>query len=149
MTKRKAGVGALALAALLLTCCQRADMEIVYVFPEGFRGVAKIRSRRPEGLALRPQREGANRQVLTLQFPASGVLDIRGESPTLDWYSPSARYADGTAIPVAGFGGKVAEDAVALRGMGGIINDEEWYVVGTFADQLKAAAERHAYKYPD
>ena len=149
MLKGMAGAGVITLAVILVTGCLHRDVELVYVFPDGFHGVAKIRSNRPTGVTLEARDEGMERRIITLEFPASGVLEIKGESPTLDWYSPSARYAGGKTIPVAGVDKDVAKDVIALRGMGGIIDDEEWYVVGSFDDLFKANKERHAYKYPD
>lgn len=112
-------------------------MTLEFVVPTGFTGVIKLKARSPEGVELSPMNGW-----VTLAFPASGELEIKGELPTLEWHKPVARFADGTPIPIPTAAGGVSDDAVALRGLGKRNdNTEAWYLVGR-ADKMRDAMDK-------
>jgi hypothetical protein len=112
-------------------------MTLEFVVPTGFSGVIKLKARSSEGIELRP-----TNQWITLVFPASGELEIKGKLPTLEWHKPVARFADGKSIPIPGPAASVPDDAVALRGLGKKNdNTEAWYLVGR-ADQMQDAMDQ-------
>ena len=124
---------------ILLTGCIRGYITVEYVFPEGFRGPAVIRVRQPSGIPACEQdylRPGTNRCVLT--FPPSGIMNTQGEAPvTQDQWHASARYANGTEIPISGAPQtKISSGQVALWSLGSIQEGENWLFVGT-ADEFE------------
>jgi hypothetical protein len=123
--------------------------ELIYIFPDGFRGIAIVRSNKPSGVSVKP-----SGGVVTLIFPASGILDIRGDDPIHDWHRPSARYVSGETIPAASANPDrpISDDVVGLRTVGSkgesADGDEEtWYVVGTFDELKKAVAKMRGFEY--
>lgn len=126
----------LLLASLLLTTsgCRRKSMTLEYVVPNGFSGVLRLRAGVADGVKLT-----ATNETVTLVFPESGTLNLKGSLPTLDWHKPLARFVDGTPIPIPGPAVAVSDDVVALRGLGVKNNTtESWYLVGK-ADQMQEA----------
>jgi hypothetical protein len=115
--------------------------EVVLVFPNGFRGTARIRAKQPDGMPLE-----LSENTYTLQFPASGILSIRGELPTLKWHHLQARYSDGNAIPIAGPEQAVTDSEIVLRSLG--VSEggaEDWYAVGTSADAKKGLTDKWGF----
>lgn len=117
--------------------CQNRSMTLEFVVPNGFSGVLKLRANSANGVELMP-----TNGVIALVFPASGTLDVKGKLPTLEWHKPIARFADGTPIPIPGPNTNVADNTLALRGLGiKNNNSESWYLVGT-ADQMQDAMNK-------
>lgn len=117
--------------------CQKKSMTLEFVVPTGFSGVLKLRASSTGGVEL-----AATNGSISLVFPASGALDVKGTLPTLEWHKPVARFADGTSIPIPGPAAPVPDDAVALRGLGIKNNNtESWYLVGK-ADQMQDAMNK-------
>ena len=65
MLKTLTGVGVMTLAVIMFGGCLHRDTELVYVFPDGFHGVAKIRSNHSTGVTLEARDEGMERRVTT------------------------------------------------------------------------------------
>jgi hypothetical protein len=115
-----------------------------YVFPDGFSGIAKIRSVKSEGVTL-----VENNGVVTLDFPPSGVLEIKGKLPIFDWHKPVAHYQSGKTIPVATPPNEVSDNEIALRDVSGTKqNTEEWYVVGKFSEIHAAQTQMNGFEFP-
>jgi hypothetical protein len=132
--KRSSLLGLLLASIILYVGCLRGYITVEYVFPDGFRGPAIIRERQPDGVPECEKdyvRRGSHRCVLT--FPSSGVLSTQGEAPiTQDQWEASARYANGTAIPIPGVPETtISSDQVALWSLGSIKEGENWLFVGT------------------
>jgi len=85
---------------------------------------------------------------ITFEFPESGVLDIQGDAPTLDWHHVTARYQNGKLIPVVQPDRVISADEIALRPAGLLGNKEDWYVVGTYDDLKHAMEEKRGFKFP-
>jgi len=112
-------------------------MTLEFVVPNGFNGVLKLRANSANGIEL-----AATNGRISLVFPSSGILDVRGNLPTLEWHRPIGRFADGTAIPIPGPAAGVPDNTLALRGLGIKNNNtESWYLVGT-ADQMQDAMNK-------
>lgn len=132
--------------------CIRGYITVEYIFPNGFQGPAVIRVRQSAGVPacevdyLRP---GSHRCVLT--FPPSAVLNIQGEAPeTQNQYHASARYANGTAIPIRGVPqADVSNKTAAVWSLGFIREGEDWLFVGTEDEFMKFKEEKGTYKYPN
>ena len=117
--------------------CQNKSMTLEYVIPDGFSGIIKLRAGSADGIALTP-----TNGHLTLAFPASGTLVVRGRLPTLEWHKAVARFADGTPIQIPGPASAVPDDVIALRGLGIKSNNtESWYLVGK-AEQMQDAMNK-------
>jgi hypothetical protein len=117
---------------LLNQACQSGKLQVEYVFPDGFKGPVVIREHQPDGIAACEVPWLPRTEVCVLNFPASGTLNTQGDSPTKLWHIASARYANGTVIPVPNTpaGITVAKDEVAVwygQGQQG----EGWLFVGT------------------
>jgi hypothetical protein len=65
------------------------------------------------------------------------------------WHSASARYENGTVIPVPYTtpGAKVSPDTLALWSFGSVQNGEAWLFVGTEEEFGKFRDEHYRYKY--
>ena len=131
------------------TSCWESSYTLTYIFPDGFKGAAVIRSNRPSGVPVE-----ARNGVITLRFPSSGVLDIQGDDPIHDWHRPIAQYASGKKISVIGISGDgpLPDDAVALRYAGvkgerAKGTEESWYVIGTSEDARKVKSEVETFHY--
>src|SRR4051812_31469981 len=93
--------------------CGKRSMTIEFVFPDGFTGIAKLRSGQPSGASL-----AASNGIILLVFPPSGVLDVQGKLPTLDWHTPIAHFRNGDSIPILTPPNQVSDDTFALRPLG-------------------------------
>ena len=133
----------IAVSLLLWVCGCSRSVTLEYVFPDGFSGIAKLCSNKPTGVTL-----VATNGVITLAFPPSGILDIKGKLPTLDWHRPIARYQNGKTIPVVTPPNKVSDDEIALRGLGLKNNVESWYLVGKFDEVRAALTQKNGFEYP-
>src|SRR5947207_12220946 len=109
----KASLFVALITGVLWSGCSRHSLTVEFVFPDGFTGVAKLRSGQTPGIA-----PVTTNETITLVFPTSGVLDIKGNLPTLDWHMPIARYRNGNAIPVLTPPNQISDDTVALRHLG-------------------------------
>lgn len=127
----------------LFSSCSDKTPQVVFVFPDGFRGTARIRSKQANGASY-VQTEHST----TLEFPASGVLDLRDELPTLAWHQISAKYKSGKPIPIVEAQSKISDLDVALRPAGLFENVEDWYVVGTYEDLKRTMEEKRGFKFP-
>ena len=131
-------------ASLLFSVCGCShSLTLEYVFPDGFSGIAKLRSNKPAGVSL-----VATNGFITLTFPPSGVLDIQGESPIHDWHNPIARYQSGETIPVVTPPNEVSNDAIALRSVGSKNNVEDWYFVGKLDGIHDAQTQMRGFEFP-
>ena len=141
------------LLLLMVTVCSSCSWEssyqLIYIFPDGFRGAAVVRSNRPSGVPV-----VAKDGVVTLSFPPSGMLDIQGDDPVHEWHRPVAQYVSGQKIPVPGISGDgplpdgvVAFRYAGVKGESAKGTEESWYVIGTAeeATEVKAAVERFDY----
>ena len=128
--------------ALLMGCKWRPN-NVVYVFPDGFRGVLQLTGSQPDGTEA-----SRTYNSLILIVPASGILRLRGPLPTRDWNSPSARYANGEAIPIFEPRLHTPNGAIALRPLGTRSTNEDWFVVGTAEDAAKAQERMRGFKWP-
>src|SRR2546421_2759724 len=104
---RKLITALLLIATVLWSGCRAHSLTVEFVFPDGFRGVAKVRSGQTPGIT-----PVATNETITLVFPSSGVLDIQGKLPTLDWHKPIARYRNGKALPVLTPPNQIQDDTV-------------------------------------
>jgi len=133
-------LGVLLAFLVLFVGCIRGYITVEYVFPDGFRGPAVIRVRQPDGVPECEKdylRRGSHRCVLT--FPPSGVLNTQGEAPiTQDQWEATARYANGTAIPIPGVPEtSISSNQTALWSLGTIKEGENWLFVGTESEFIK------------
>ena len=136
------GIGT-AVLFLLPAFCSSATPEIVLIFPDNFRGTAKLRAGQPNGLKLdRTQSE------IELRFPRSGILDLQDRLPTLDWHRVSAKYESGEKLPIDQPDNKMSDSQIALRPAGLVGDKEDWYVVGTYDDLKSAMDEKRGFKFP-
>jgi hypothetical protein len=120
----------------MVSCREKPSPTIVLVFPDGFRGVAILRWKQPDGIKLTP-----GELNYTLTIPASGVLPIQGKNLMVDWHIQQARYASGQPL-AKGDQHTKDEEGVYLWDMG--LNadaKESWYVVGRIKD-LDGVLER-------
>lgn len=118
--------------------------EVIYVFPDGFRGVAQVRYKRREGIAAEPINN-----VIMLRFPSSGVLDVRGELP--EWHRTSAKFVSGTPIPVAWmFTEPMPDDSIAVHRLLRLENEHRDYIepliVGTHEETMRADNQRFGFQ---
>lgn len=142
----------LVLVLVSTSCFFDSSYQLVYIFPDGFKGAAVVRSNRPNGVPIAP-RNG----IITLSFPPSGVLDIQGDDPIHDWHLPIAKYVSGKKISVVGRSddGSLAptpDDVIALRyagvkGESAKGTEESWFVIGTREDAIKVKAEVTRFHY--
>lgn len=148
-TRRIKTVLLLVLVVVSSSCFFDSSYQLVYIFPDGFRGPAVVRSNRPNGVSI-ARKNG----IITLSFPPSGVLDIQGDDPIHDWHRSMAKYVSGKKISVVGEGGdgSLADHVIALR-YAGVKGEtakgtgESWYVVGTSEDAIKVKAEVERFHY--
>lgn len=136
-------------AGLLLNQgCSSGHLEVEFVFPDGFRGPAVIRENQSDGTPVCEVPWLPRTKVCVFGFPASGVLHTQGVSPTKNWHRASARYENGTAIPVSNKPGGVivAKDEVAVW-YGPALEGEDWLFVGTEDEFRKFKYEKERYKY--
>lgn len=112
----------------------RPPLHVVFVVPNHFRGVLKLRERKHASVKVTP-----HNGVYLFIFPASGVLDVQGSLPVWQWHTLDAHYENGKTIPVDGEV-SVQDDEVAIRdagvsgGSATSPSTEAWYVVGTATD---------------
>lgn len=141
---------ACSLFGLLFASCQLGKMQIEYVFPEGFRGPAVIRENQQNGIQPCNLPSLPTTYQCVLEFPVSGVLNIQGESPGKVWHNASARYADGTLIPVPYNtpGSNVSKETIALWTFGSVQQGEDWLFVGNEDEFRRFKNEKETYKYP-
>jgi hypothetical protein len=124
--------------------CANKTMTIEFIVPNGFSGILKLKSNPKEATDLK-----TTNNVISLVFPESGTLSIKGKSPTLVWHRPTARFADGTPIPIPTPSANVPEEVVALRGLG-LKNDntEAWYLVGKTSQMQAAMKKFYGFEVP-
>ena len=132
-----------ALLSLMFRFCSSSTPEIVFLFPNNFRGTAKIRAEQPNGLKL-----GRTQSNVEFQFPQSGVLDIQDRLPSLEWHRVSAKYESGEKILIVQPDNEVSDSQMALRPAGLAGEKEDWYVVGTYDDLKRAMEEKRGFKFP-
>jgi hypothetical protein len=131
------------------SCFWESSYKLAFIFPDGFKGPAVVRSNRPNGVPVK-----ARNGIVTLSFPPSGVLEVQGDDPVHDWHRSVAQYASGKKISVVGESGDgpVPDDLVALRyagakGESSKGTEESWYVIGTSEDARKVKAELQRFDY--
>jgi hypothetical protein len=113
---------------------------LLYIFPNGFRGMVKIEGGKPNGVAW-----SESGGVVKLTVPPSGVLQIRDRHlPEEEWHRTQARYQDGTPILVPDKRSEQPEK-IALRSLdiqaGTNGATESWLVLGS-VDDLKKGLEK-------
>jgi hypothetical protein len=135
---------ALLLVSGIAVGCRKKSMTLEFVVPNDFRGILTLRGGSAKGIEV-----AVTNGLISLVFPTSGILEVKSKLPTLEWHKPVARYADGKPIPIPGPAASVADDVVALRGLGMKNNNtESWYLVGT-ADQMQDAMNKfYGFKVP-
>ena len=102
---------ALILALLLAGGCSRSGLPIDFVVPTGNSGPIWIVEDAKRGGEI-PQNDGHYQ----IEVPPSGVVRVSSAAPFHRWHEQSARYADGTPIPMEVGPTKVYADTIALRG---------------------------------
>jgi hypothetical protein len=124
--------------------CHRGVNEVVYVFPDNFRGVLIFEGQVADGEVVK-----ATNGVRVFNVPNSGKLKIHGPLPTRAWHSPSARFKSGEIIPIpfANGTGPVSNDVIALRPIGTGGRSVDWYVVGTYNEAAKAHEDMTGIKW--
>jgi hypothetical protein len=137
------------MVVITTSCFFDSSYQLVYIFPDGFKGAAVVRSNRPNGVSI-----AAKSGIVSLSFPASGVLEIQEDDPIHDWHRSMAKYVRGKKILVVGESGdgSVADDVIALRYAGvkgepAKGTEESWYVVGTSEDAIKVKADVQRFQY--
>jgi hypothetical protein len=121
---------------------QRPSPEVVFVIPNGYRGVVILSAEDPEGVDAAPVDN-----VITLRVGEDGKVSVRGKLPTLEWHQPEARYENGMPLPMSKMSEKIADDVVAFRPMGLKGDKEDWYLVGTYEDLGKAFEKKDGFKF--
>ena len=131
------------------SCFFDSGYQLEYIFPDGFKGPAVVRSNRPKGVNIAPKNG-----IITLNFPLSGVLDIHEDDPIHAWHRPVAKYGSGKKILVVGESGdgSLSDDVIALRYAGvkgerAKGTEESWYVIGTSEDARRVKAEVERFDY--
>ena len=132
-----------ALLSLVFRFCSSSTPEIVFIFPNNFRGTAKIRAEQPNGSKL-----DRTQSTVEFQFPRSGVLDIQDRLPSLEWHRVSAKYESGEEILIVQPDNEVSDSQIALRPAGLVGEKEDWYVVGTYDDLKRAMEEKRGFEFP-
>lgn len=128
---------------LLVTSCHRQAVQLQFDIPDGYAGILKIRSHRPEGIAL-----CVINGATEIGFSTNGICDIQGELPTLRWHRIGARYTTRGPVAWIQFPEQSLDDAVGLRALGLKDNVEDWYVVGTLKDVREAMDQKHGFHVP-
>ena len=125
--------------------CRYGTLQIQYIFPDGFKGPAVIRVNQNGGIPACDVPWLPRTQLCVLQFPSSGVLNIQDGSPGEQWHRASARYTNGSVIPVpdAASGVTVSKNEIALWAIGSVQNGEDWLFVGTEDEFRKFRDEKH------
>lgn len=139
MTK---GLFVLTLSSVLGVCmgagCSERAHVLTMVFPDGFRGAVVLRAKQPGGVDL-----NLGAPEIILNFSDSGILRVKGELPTLKWHRLTGKFVSGESIPVPGPDREVPDDVIALRSVGILGDDEDWYVVGALEDVGKTRNRIH------
>ena len=145
MSKKQLVIAIALLSELFLTTgCRSGKIQIEYIFPDGFRGAAVIRENQAAGIPSCETPWLPRTQICILKFPATGILDVQGDSPGKLWHWASARYVNGTAIPVpyTNPGVGVSKETIALWTFGSVQNGEDWVFVGTDDEFTKFRDEK-------
>ncbi len=100
----------LLLLFLLVAGCSRSGHPVEIIVPTGFTGPIWIVEDAQKGKPI-PLVGGRYR----VEVPEGGVLTVSSTDLFQQWHSESARFADGTTIPVKS---DPPDDAVVLRGGG-------------------------------
>lgn len=130
------------IVGVAISSCSRRPNQVTYVFPDDFREVFIFRGGEDDGIVV-SKVDGTR----TFYIPPSGVLIVKGELPTRQWHTPSARYANGTPIPIYQPSNQLSKDTVALRGLGTKNEKEDWFVVGTYDDAAKAQERMRGFRW--
>jgi hypothetical protein len=130
-------------ALLLVTGCNREAVQLQFDIPDGYAGILKIRSHRPDGIELR-----ATNGVIEIHFATNGICDIRGKLPTLQWHRIGARYTTRGPVTWIQFSEQSPKDAVGLRALGLKDNVEAWYIIGTLKDVGAAVDQMYGFHVP-
>ena len=137
------------LVSLISGCASDRPAAIEFVFQDDFRGIAIIRCNEPNGVTI-----ATTNGLTTMIFPKSGILEIKGETPTFKWHTITARYENGITIPVDLpsisnlSSNNVPDDVIAVRSLGVKGDKEDWNLVGK-ADEVKAAlAKKNGFDFP-
>ena len=129
--------------AFTLSSCDES-LSIHLTFPDGFRGLARLRSNQPDGLTL-----DTSKRTRDLRFSSDGVCDIRGDLPTLKWHQVTARYSNGKPIPVISSAANATPETFGVWSAGLAANNtEDWFVVGTHKDLEAATEKKDGFKWP-
>jgi hypothetical protein len=132
-----------ALALALGAGCGDSSIRIAVTVPTDYRGALKIYQRDPGGITP----EFQNRTV-ELVFGSDGILRLKGYSPSQRWHTMSARYADGRPILVITNTQTTPPLTFGLWPVGGVRDNQDWYVIGTLDDVKRARELRDGFKWP-
>jgi hypothetical protein len=105
---------ALILLLLISAGCDQSGAPVEFIVPNGFSGPVWVVEDAQRG---RPIPKVGSRY--RIEVPENGVVRVSSTQPLRQWHSESARYTDGTPLPVE-HGADVPELAVALRGGYGV-----------------------------
>lgn len=125
------------------TLLQDRSPEVLFVIPDGYRGLVILDSYDAEGADATPVNN-----VITLLVNEDGHVSVKGALPTVEWHRLSARYAGGGQIPVPTPSASVSDDDIALRTVGLYENKQDWFVVGTSEDLKIAQEKKRGFKWP-
>jgi hypothetical protein len=112
--------------------CGDSSIHILITVPTGYRGALRIYQRQPGGTPLNLENRSTE-----LAFDSHGSLRLEGDSPSRKWHTMSSRFSDGTPIQVITQPQNAPPSAFGLWPLGGVRNNEEWFVIGTREDLEK------------
>lgn len=131
------------LAAVGCRLLQGPSSEVLFVIPDGFRGLVILDSYDAEGSDATPVDN-----VITLRINRDGHVSVKGALPTVEWHRLAARYANGERIPIPSPSVGVADEEIAFRSVGLFENRQDWFIVGTNEEFKSALEKKHGFKYP-
>jgi len=125
----------------LICGCSRTD-KLVFIVADNYKGVLKLETKRPGAPDLT---KSSGEYVI--EFPESGIVSIRNQTPLQRWHTTSARYHNGKGLQVV-TDGAGDSNAVAFRYVGSGKTNVDWFVIGTFEDLKKAMEKKNGGRVP-
>lgn len=135
------------LSVMLISGCDaRRTVDVKYVFPKDYQGLAVIALNRKDGIPVK-----STRDLFELRFPRSGILKIQDEGPFAHPFREIAKFTDGRKIQMDGIDLQVP-GAVSLKWLGHRHDDTIWLFIGTELERKRALAagelQLGEYRYP-